>query len=619
MNFKRNGKIIFSLAASTILSACSYGSVGPAENQTEAMSRDAARYVDSGRHPLVPENIDRVRSNDGVWTGNTARRNDRGSPLPRGWDRPEGFVLKRATPMQIFEIGSAITEVTSIPVTFSPDVLPQGNQATPVAAAAPGNPALQGNGGDLNSLLGGLGLSGNPATGISANAANVVGGQIKPISSTRQAMRVDFQGRLSQFLNQTSAHFGVSWDYNAGEIRIFRNVTRTFTVNALPSNINLNASLSADSSTQQASGGQGGQSGGGATSSANQKVSSTTNISIWDDISKNVEGIVSSQGRVTTSVSTGTITVTAPSGVIQRVQTYLDGQNERLGKQVTVNVTVLSVEFKDGDNTTVDIGGLFNNAGKFGLALGTPAGVGAGTSAIASLAAAAGGALSGVELNPLGRSSLAAGGAGFNVANPNSAFNGTNAIAQVLATKGRVSLRTNTSVTTINGVPAPVQVANTRGYVQSVSVSDGTTSGSSTSSTRTSIQPGSVTTGFSMSLLPRIDPDGQAVMMQYNINLSELVGSVNGFELFTSPDGKASVQLPDVNSQNFVQQARVPNGATLVLTGFEQTSNNADRQGSLGDSGFMGLGGHQVGQRKRTAIVVLMTPTVVSNQVVTSE
>ena len=182
-----------------------------------------------------------------------------------------------------------------------------------------------------------------------------------------------------------------------------------------------------------------------------------------------------------------------------------------------------------------------------------------------------------------------------------------------------MSLRTSTSVTTINGVPAPVQVANTRGYVQSVSVSDGTTSGSSTSTTRTSIQPGSVTTGFSMSLLPRIDPDGQAVLMQYNINLSELVGAVNGFETFTSPDGRATVQLPNVNSRNFVQQARVPNGATLVLTGFEQTSNNADRQGSFGDAGFMGLGGHQVGQRNRTAIVVLMTPTVVSNQVITAE
>ncbi len=109
------------------------------------------------------------------------------------------------------------------------------------------------------------------------------------------------------------------------------------------------------------------------------------------------------------------------------------------------------------------------------------------------------------------------------------------------------------------------------------------------------------------------------MLLQYSINLSELAGSVNGFDTFTSPDGRASVQLPNVNSRNFVQQAQVPSGATLVLTGFEQASNSADRTGSFTDPTFMGLGGRQVARRGRTAIVILMTPTVVNNQIIRAE
>jgi hypothetical protein len=622
------------IAGVMILGACSYGNVGPAENQAEASMRDATRFLESSRRPFQTENLDRVRTSNEIWTGSVARRNDRGAPLPRRWEGPQGFVLKRATPMQLFEIGSAVTEITGIPVNFSADVLPPvtGAGAPAAPGAPPGAPGAAG--GDLNALLSGMGIGPGPVAappGLAGNASNVAGGVIRPVASTRMAMRVDFEGRLSQFLNQVSAHFGTGWEYIGGEIRVFRNQTKTFTVQALPSSIQLTSALTADNSTGSAGGGGGGGGGGqGATanSMSNQRVNTSMNIQIWDDITRSVQSIVDNQGRVNASVSTGTITVTAPPSIMSRVQEYLNGMNEYLGKQVTVGITVLSVELNDGDNNVVDVGGLLNQAGRFGIALGTPSGVASGTAAIATLASNAvevvqsNGAtplLSGISQNPLASSANAGGGVGFNVANPGSRWNGTNAIVQALSTRGRVSVRTTTSVTTLNGVPAPVQVANTRGYVQSVAVSDAAATGGVGNTTRTTIQTSTLTTGFSSSILPRIDADSSSVLLQYSINLSELVGSVNGFDTFTSPDNRASVQLPNVNSRNFVQQARVPNGATLVLTGFEQNSNRADRTGSFGDPTFLGLGGRQVGQRGRTAIVILMTPTVVTQEVIRAE
>jgi type IVB pilus formation R64 PilN family outer membrane protein len=592
---KISKKIILGLSTAMMLSGCSYGNVSGAEKQAEGSSRDMTRLLDQARHPLLPANLDRVKQTDDVYTdGGVARRSDRGSPLPTTWERPQGFTLVRSTPMQLFEIGTAITDITRLPVTFAPDVF-SSTQVAPVATPTmQGAPVTQSP--DLNSLLNGMGLGANQG----GNTAGVVGNSIRSVTGNRTAMKVDFNGRLSQFLNQVSAQFGVAWEYGDGEIRIFRNITKTYTIHALPSNISLSSALTADNNAAASTGGTGGTSSG-ATGGSNQKVTSDVSIKIWDDITKAVNGIVGSQGTVTTAVSTGTITVTAPSPVISKVQSYLDGQNERLSRQVSVSIQVLSVQLTDNDNYTLDVAGLFSQAGNYGIAFGNAAG---------GAVSLAGGVLNSVT--PL----VSGNGGGANIGVANGPLKGTSALIQALSEKGRVSVKTTTSVTTLNGVPAPVQVANTRGYVASISVSNYGGSSSSGTTSQTSLTPGSVTTGFSMSLLPRIDPDGEGLLMQFAINLSDLQGAQNGFDTFST--NGSTIQLPNINSRNFVQQAEVPNGSTLVLTGFEQVNDNADRKGT-GDPSFMGLGGSQVGTRGRTAIVILMTPTVVTSRLISNE
>ena len=436
-------------------------------------------------------------------------------------------------------------------------------------------------------MLGSMGLAPNSAGGgfAAGNTAGAQGAYIRPLTGTRTAMKVDFSGALSQFLNQMSAHFNVSWEYTGGEIRVFRSVTRTFTVHALPSTIDLKSTLTADSTS---SGGSGAQ-GGGATAGSNQKVNSAVTVEIWKDISGAVNTIVGSSGHVSTAVSTGTITVTAPPQIISRVQAYLDGQNERLNKQVAVSVQVLNVSVRDTDNYGFDLNAVFSRAGQYGLSLAGPA---------ASVPATAG-------------------AFGFTVLSQKPVLggdvSGSKAIIEALSTAGRVTVKTTASVTTLNGVPAPLQVANTRGYVQNVSVSDGTTTGGSGAAvSRTQLQTSTVTTGFSLSLLPRIDSESNGLLLQFGINISELNGPNDGFNDFSTKDGSTRVQLPNINSRNFVQQAFVPNGATLVLAGFEQTSNTGNRSG-VGSPGFMGLGGNQGGSANRDMIVILMTPVVLSN------
>ncbi|EKB9389720.1 TPA: hypothetical protein L4G80_006436, partial [Pseudomonas aeruginosa] len=50
-------------------------------------------------------------------------------------------------------------------------------------------------------------------------------------------------------------------------------------------------------------------------------------------------------------------------------------------------------------------------------------------------------------------------------------------------------------------------------------------------------------------------------------------------------------------------------GETLVLSGFDQTTEDTNKVGT-GDAGFFGLGGGLTRNTKREVIVVLITPVV---------
>jgi type IVB pilus formation R64 PilN family outer membrane protein len=573
--------------AALLLSGCAVNTVGQADRRVTSQTHDAAHYIDEARQPLPPADMSPVQVVDGVFGSAVARRSDHGSPLPRKLEQ-QGVTIVNAEPIEIFEIGSVITEVTGIPVSFAPDVYAagpgeqasasSGGAATLPGAAQPPRPS------DISAMLGQMGLAGG-------NSANSDGQFIRAVTGSRSKMLVNYHGKLSSFLDQVGSHFSATWEYTGADIRFFRNVTRTFTVHALPLNgLTMNSTLDASSSAS-ASGGAG-TSTAATTGGSSQKASSDVQLKIWDDLNKAVTSIVGSGGQVATSVSTGTISVTAPPETVNRVQAFIDGQNARLDKQVTVNVEILNLSLTDSDNYQLDVQGLFNQASKYGLTFGNTAGQAA--SAVLTSATPS---------------------AGFNIASGNGKLSGTNAIMQALAEHGRVSVVNTSSVTTLNGIPAPFQVTNLRGYLQSVQTTNSGGTTSSSSNTQTTLTPGSVTTGYNLSVLPRVADNGRSLMMQVGINVSELNGANNGFDTFST--GGQMIQLPNVNSRNFVQAAEVPTGATLVITGYSQASESSSRQG-MGSPNFMLLGGNAVGSRSRNLIVILVTPTVLSQQAISS-
>jgi len=323
------------------------------------------------------------------------------------------------------------------------------------------------------------------------------------------------------------------------------------------------------------SGGGGGSSSTGASGESGSNQSTTVSIktSLIGDIEKNVKAMLSQQpqGRMFLSRSTGTLTVSDRPEVLSNVSKYLNSINRSITRQVLFNVKVFEVTLSDKDQTGLDWTAVYTNlSNNWGFSL-KNATTGIGANAVS-------GSLSILDTSK-------------------SPWAGSNLIIKALSEQGRISNVRSPSVTTLNLQPAPIQIGNVQSYIASSSTTTTASVGSSTSLT-----PATITSGFNMMLLPRIIDQDNLLLM---ITLS--MSSKPTFTPFTS--NGSSVQTADYDTKNLSPKVKLRSGQTLVLTGFEENSENATKSG-VGDPGFFGLGGSRIRSTDRNVLVVLITPVV---------
>lgn len=575
------------LIGSTFLSGCTMNTIGQAERASKSGAKDASINMNQARQPFQTINTNPIQVTNDVWTSGSSHIAQHGDPLPSRFEHPDGFMIRRPNPMTLFQIGPEITKATNIPVEFAPDVFKDIN--------ATGNSAGSSKSSGVNDVLSSMGVASKSSGGNSI--------EIHAVNEDQSAMRVSYSGDLSSFLSQVASYFAVSWEYRGGTIHFFKSMTRTYTLNALGADLTMNATLSADASSQSASS-SGGQSSSASGGDSSTNVKNTIKVGIWTDIVATVKGLVGNTGIVNAAISTGSLTVTAPPEIVSRVDEFIADQNRRLSKQVSLSVQVLNVNISNKDDYQLDYEMIASKAAQYGFTYGSVGG---------QLSSAISGVASG-----LGMMSGATGAAStsqqpgfqFGVLNPNSPMAGTSGYLQMLSSLGKVTTRTSAILTTPNGVPAQIQIQSIRGYLYEMqTMAYGGSSSDGSASSQTTMQPGSVTVGFSLAILPRINMDGSGVLLQFASNLSELNGKTNGFDQISS--GNEMIQLPNINSRNFNQQIYIPAGSSIAMTGFEQLQDTANEQG-VGDAHYYGLGGSQAGQHQRNILSIVMTPQISS-------
>ncbi len=490
--------------------------------------------------------------------------------------------IASATPASLREIARRVAQLTRIPVELEPDALasgPSAGAAMPPSGSAPSLPALP----PIPGLSGGGGLPALPAPAAGAGA----GGALPDGDPESMRIAYSHDGPLNELLDQVAVRLGVAWEYKGGRIVISRHVTRTFALYLPAARTETEAQVGGKAlaedqartaiSTGGTGGGNLGSNAGGGPANGNnvgQNVKTSATLDPWKEVEGTVARLLTPSGKLAVSPSTGDIVVSDTPAAVKRVADYVEQKNAALVRQVAIQVDVLTVEIDDGERFEVQWEMLFRNE-DLGMMLVTPDLV---TGATANLA--------------------------MQVLRPSSDFNGSKAVVRALSTALNGRLVQSTVATTLNNQPAPVQVTRTDGYLKATSTTVTGVTGVVTSS----LLPGSITTGFQMTVTPRI-LDRDRLMVSYNIDLSRLLGFTSAST--GSGDNKATIQIPNFERRAFIQAVAVKAGDTLVLGGFEQSEDSAN----LAGPGFPenALFGSRQLDRKRTRLVILITPVLVGN------
>lgn len=568
--------ILAAMAAAILAGCATFDQVDRTARRVEDSQKAASEIAQAMRDTKQPPSRDTVVYAKDNWVA-TRPIEIRKQNIPDAL-RCEIAINAEKAPIDILEFSQVITKWCRIPARVTPDALQaiqsQGRIAMGNTAGVPGQvgqvaqaapvPGMQ-----LPPLPALPNSMGQPQMGGMSAYNSVIGGR---------AGLIDFkyQGELKPVLDMATQRLGISWKYVDGAISFYYLDTRVFNFATMA--LNTDFSSVVQSGMTMNSGTSGGSTTSGVSGSSGSQQSATVAMktSKWDDVNKAITSMLTpGVGRLSISPSSGTITVTDTNEVLGRVERFLDGENKSLTKQVLFNVKVLSVSLRDTDGLGIDWSLVYKSLnGNYGFLLKNV--TQAPTDAISATA------------NVL---TTASGGGNAE------RFAGTTAVINALAQQGRVSTLRSPSVTTLNMHSVPIQIGSQVSYVASAQ----TTSTPQVGST-TSLTPGTVTTGFNMILLPYVLPDNM-MLIQSSINISAL----NRIRSVTSAG--TTIEVPEVNNQIFSQTARLRPGETLILSGFEQMSEQADKTG-VGTPNNILLGGSVRSNNVRDVIVVLITPII---------
>jgi len=370
--------------------------------------------------------------------------------------------------------------------------------------------------------------------------------------------RVVWSGSLPTFLNQLGNYFGAEWSYEDGVIVFTTETTKTFMLNALAGEITLTGNASSNG-------------GSSATSNVPEiELDDSATLEIWTEISAAVDSIIGNLGQAVYSPSTGAITVTARPDVMKRVESYLRHQNQLRLRRIAVSVQVLSVQTADTEDVSFDINGVIK------AALGDGLTVAGGTNSS-----------NGLDFSIL--------------RNPTGANSRGNVASTLQANEGieRASIVHSGTLVTLSDQPAPLQVSRQIAFLERVS-SSGTDS--------VSLEPGTIDVGLFMTVLPRIVEDDR-ILMRLSIAITD---ADPNFRSFGTND--IEIELPELETTGFLQNAVVGDGETLVLAGFEKRSNSLDQD--TNPFGYL-LGGNSNTSRSREMLVLVMNSRILPEQPLT--
>jgi type IVB pilus formation R64 PilN family outer membrane protein len=401
---------------------------------------------------------------------------------------------------------------------------------------------------------------------------------------------MNYSGTVKGALDVLAAKGGYVYTVNGNNIYWQAYITKTFDVAFMPG--------ASDYMMGKASGGGGSSSAGGGTggavtgiiddSASSQYSSIKGSLSVWKDLEETIKPLLSKDGKVVVSQATTTVTIRDKPANVAIVGRYIANFNTTLAKQVLVKVQVLEVSLSSAFNYGIDWSIVEHAFG--GSTLGLNANYGTPVSITP---------LSGGTTPPTFGLTNAGAAAGTS--------SGVNILINALKQQGRVAVVTEPRVVCLNNQVSAIRIVSQNGYlasVQNTSFGGGSSTGSSSGNSVTSqITPGTLVTGLTLYILPKIIDN--KIFLQVNADLSNSLGFSNISSGGATP---TTIQVPNVTQKQFNQRSVIGSGDTLILAGFKQVQNQTGAM-QLMDS--QALGGKSATQ-SNSETIILITPIILN-------
>lgn len=501
------------------------------------------------------------------------------APLPKPkYDAPPQVVncqvtYKTVKPQDIFQFAQDMTDQCRIRVRVTPDAaayLGSGGDSGSKTQRLSSVPSPVINSGEMKPLA---------MFGAEANS----NGNTAPTGTARYITDVSYQGNFGGVMDLVTGRFGVSWKVSDGEASIYYLETKRFDIQPADAKYDLTGTVTSglSNATGTDSGNGGGTSSSGVSGSGGSTMSSTVAMgnNLYKDLKETVQSMLTpGVGRLSLNATTGTLMITDVPDVVRRVGDYLDDENSTLSRQVILKVVTYTVNTDVSDMVGIDWNLVWKSLnGNYGIKLANT------NSGVAS------DAISG----------------GFNVLDTATGsaaqFAGSSFLLDALSKQAKVSDVKTSTIMTTNMAAAPVLVGQQTTYLKDVTTTAYATGDATVPSQ--SLTPGSVTTGTNITILPKILKDSDRLMLNMFMDISSLK------QIRTITSDTQKIEAPDIDTRSLQQRVWLKPGQTLIMSGFEQNTDNSNRQGVGSPSNIL-FGGSLSGAKTKQSFVITVTPYV---------
>lgn len=295
---------------------------------------------------------------------------------------------------------------------------------------------------------------------------------------------------------------------------------------------------------------------------------SNSELSVWNDLEQALQLLLSRQGKLQINQSSTSVLVRDYPRHVKQIQRYLEQQNERLLRQVAIDVQILEVTFDEAEQFAIDWQAILASAS------------GSATFGLTSASFTSGG-VQGSQLSWQQQQGRAAGSQLF---------------IEALQQQGVVRSSKQPRLLSLNNQIAKIVLQDNATYLAAA----GSTSTANVG-TASTLEPGVVTTGFELYVLPSIQA-GQVILQ-----LSTEVSDLQGIDEVRS--GEQLIQTPHTQRKKFFMKALVADGETLLLSGLSHQREQQQQQQSW-FSLLLGGSNHRSDQHSET--LLLITPRIIT-------